>query len=223
VQAATSELQRATARLTPTNTNASGRVVTVSAPVDGVVLKRIRESESIVPASDPLLEIGDPHWPEIVSDLLSTDAVRVKPGARAMIEQWGGDKELAARLRRVEPAGFTKISALGDEEQRVNVVLDFVDSTAAFAALGDAYRVEVRIVIWEAAEVLKIPTSALFREGERWAVYRVEGDRARRTIVELGHQTGQEAEVTGGLAGDARVILHPGDTLKEGARVKKSS
>ncbi len=184
VQASTSELQRANARLAPTNPDRVGRVVTVNAPVDGVVLKRVRESESMVPAGDPLLEIGDPHRLEIVSDLLSTDAVRVKPGARAIIEQWGGDQTLAATVRRVEPAGFTKISALGVEEQRVNVVLDFVDPSAASAALGDAYRVEVRIVIWEAPAVLKVPTSALFREGDRWAAYRVDGDRARRTRVQ---------------------------------------
>jgi HlyD family secretion protein len=194
--------------------------VTVSAPIDGVVLKRIRESESIVPAGDPLLEIGNPRQLEIVSDLLSTDAVRVKPRARAIIEQWGGDKALAATVRRVEPAGFTKISALGVEEQRVNVVLDFADPSAAFAALGDAYRVEVRIVVWEAAEVLKVPTSALFRDADRWAVYRIEDNRAVRTVVEIGHQTGQEAEITSGLSANARVILHPGDTLNDGARVK---
>jgi HlyD family secretion protein len=220
VQASISDLQRAQARLTPTNTTASGRVVTVSAPVDGVVLKRIRESESIVPAGDPLLEIGDPRQLEIVSDLLSTDAVRVKLGARAIIEQWGGDKPLAATVRRVEPAGFTKISALGVEEQRVNVVLDFADPSAALAALGDAYRVEVRIVVWEAAAVLKVPTGALFRDADRWAVYRVEDNRAVRTVVEIGHQTGQEAEITSGLSANARVILHPGDTLNDGARVK---
>ncbi len=220
VQASTSELQRANARLAPTNPDRVGRVVTVNAPVDGVVLKRVRESESMVPAGDPLLEIGDPHRLEIVSDLLSTDAVRVKPGARAIIEQWGGDQTLAATVRRVEPAGFTKISALGVEEQRVNVVLDFVDPSAASAALGDAYRVEVRIVIWEAPAVLKVPTSALFREGDRWAAYRVDGDRARRTLVGVGHQTGREAEVTSGLSDAAPVILHPGDTLTDGARVK---
>ena len=158
-----------------------------------------------------------------MADLLSTDAVRVKPGARAIIEQWGGDAALEARVRRIEPAGFTKISALGVEEQRVNVVLDFVDPAAAWAALGDAYRVEVRIVIWEAAAVLKVPTSALFREGEKWAVYVVENGRARRTLVELGHQTGQEAEVVSGLSEGARVILHPGDTLADGARVSERS
>jgi HlyD family secretion protein len=219
VRAATSELQGAVARLTPTNTNAVGRVVSVTAPVDGVVLKRMRESESIVPPGDPLLEIGDPGQLEIVSDLLSTDAVRVKPGARTVIEQWGGDKTLDARVRRVEPAGFTKISALGVEEQRVNVILDFVDPSAAWASLGDAYRVEVRIVIWEASNVLKVPTSALFRQGERWAVYRSDAGRAQRTFVELGHQTAQEAEVKSGLADGARVILHPGDAITDGARV----
>ena len=145
----TSELQRAEARLAPSTTDVAGRVVTVTSPVDGVVLKRVRESESVVPAGEPLLEIGDPRQLEIVADFLSTDAVRVKPGARAIIEQWGGDKALDARVRRIEPAGFTKISALGVEEQRVNVVLDFADPATAWAALGDAYRVEVRVVIWE--------------------------------------------------------------------------
>jgi HlyD family secretion protein len=223
VQAATSELQRAQARLAPSTPDAAGRVVTVTAPADGVVLKRLRESESVVPPGDPLIEIGDPLRLEIVADLLSTDAVRVKRGARAIIEQWGGEQQLEARVRRIEPAGFTKISALGVEEQRVNVVLDFVDPAAASAALGDAYRVEVRIVIWEAPAVLKVPTSALFREGEKWAVYTVENGRARRALVELGHQTGQEAEIVSGLSEGVRVILHPGDTLADGARVSERS
>ncbi|OFW17602.1 MAG: hypothetical protein A3H97_02970 [Acidobacteria bacterium RIFCSPLOWO2_02_FULL_65_29] len=221
VRAAASELQRAEARLAPTSPDLEGRVVPVTAPVDGVVLKRLRESESVVPAGDPLIEIGDPRQLEIVSDLLSTDAVRVTPGARVMIEQWGGDRALDARVRRIEPAGFTKISALGVEEQRVNVVLDFVNPVEAWAALGDAYRVEVRIVTWETPGALKVPTSALFREGEAWAVY-VFGadDRAHRTIVELGRQTGQEAEVISGLTEGARVILHPADTLSDGARIE---
>ncbi len=219
-RAASSELQRAEARLAPTSPDVPGRVVTVAAPVDGVVLKRVRESESVVPAGDPLLEIGDPRRLEIVTDLLSTDAVRIKPGARAMIEQWGGDRTLDAKVRRIEPAGFTKISALGVEEQRVNVVLDFADPADAWTALGDAYRVEVRIVTWETADALRVPTSTLFRQGNSWAVYLFgEDGRARQTVVELGHQTGQEAEVLGGLSDGARVILHPGDTLADGARV----
>ena len=222
VRAATSELQRAEARLAPSRLEAPGRVVSVTAPVEGVVLKRVRESETVVPAGDPLIEIGDPGSLEIVADLLSTDAVRVKAGARAIVEQWGGEKPLEARVRRIEPAGFMKISALGVEEQRVNVVLDFVESSpAARASLGDGYRVEVRVVIWESPSVVKVPTSALFRHGEKWAVYVIDAGRARRTVVELGHQTGQYAEVTSGLAEGARVILHPGDTLVDGARVRE--
>ena len=221
VRAAASDLQRASARLAPLSLEAPGRVVSVTAPVEGVVLKRVRESETVVPAGDPLLEVGDQSSLEIVADLLSTDAVRTKVGARAIVEQWGGEKPLEARVRRIEPSGFMKISALGVEEQRVNVVLDFVESSpAARASLGDGYRVEVRVVIWESPSALNIPTSALFRHGEKWAVYVIDAGRARRTVVELGHQTGQYAEVTSGLTEGTRVILHPGDTLVDGARVR---
>jgi HlyD family secretion protein len=220
VRAATAELQRAQARLLPSSPDTSGRVVAVHSPVSGVVLRRIRESESVVAGGDPLLEIGDPSRLEIVSDLLSTDAVRVSPGARAIVEQWGGDHDLHATVRRVEPAGFTKISALGVEEQRVNVILDFAAPSEACTALGDGYRVEVRIVVWEADVPVKIPTSALFRNRQQWAVYRVVGNRAQRTVVTVGHQTGQEAEITAGLAAGDRVIVHPGDTLTDGRRVR---
>jgi HlyD family secretion protein len=222
VRAATSDLRRAEARLTPSTVEAPGRVVTVTAPVDGVILKRLRESETFVPAGEPLIEMGDEGQLEIVADLLSTDAVRITRGARAIIEQWGGEQPLAACVRRVEPSGFMKISALGVEEQRVNVVLDFVNtSPPARMALGDGYRVEVRVVVWEAPSVLKVPTSALFRQRDKWAVYVVDQGRARRTLLELGHQTGQHAEVLSGLADGARVILHPGDTLVDGARVRE--
>ena len=144
------ELQLARARLqAPTS---GGREVAIVAPVDGIVLKRVRESESVVPVGEPLLEIGDPQRLEIVADLLSTDAVRVPPGAPVILEQWGGGQPLQARVRRVEPSGFMKVSALGVEEQRVNVLIDFVDVAAAARALGDNYRVEVRIVIWSAEQ-----------------------------------------------------------------------
>ena len=219
VRAATSDLARAQARLAPTPTVAAGRVVTVTSPVNGLVLKRVRESEAVVPAGDPLLEIGNPQQLEIVADLLSTDAVQVKPGARALIDQWGGTRTLDARVKRVEPSGFTKISALGVEEQRVNVILDFVDPAEAWAALGDGYRVEVRIVVWEASSVVRLPTSTLFRSGDRWATYVVSDGRAHLTFVEIGHQTGQQAEVLGGLSEGARVIVHPADTLVDAARV----
>lgn len=222
VRAADAEVDRARARAATPSSGArqdGSAPVLVRAPVEGVVLQRLRESEAVVRAGEPLVEIGNPSQLEIVTDLLSTDAVRVAPGARAEIEQWGGDQALDAVVRRVEPAGFTKISALGVEEQRVNVILDLVDAGETCATLGDAYRVEARIVLWEAMDVLKVPTNALFRDGTQWAVYVANGGRARRTIVELGHQTGQEAEVTSGLKEGEAVVVHPGDLLYDGARI----
>jgi HlyD family secretion protein len=220
VKAAEADLRRAEARLAPEAAAPTARAVPIRSPAAGVVLRRLRESEAVVPAGDPILEIGDPQQLEIVSDLLSTDAVRVKPEAPALIEQWGGSHVLDARVRRVEPSGFTKISALGVEEQRVNVILDFADPAGAWRALGDAYRVEVRIVTWQADAVLKVPTSALFRENARWAVYLIQDGRARLTSVEIGHQNGQEAEVRAGLGEGDEVIVHPGDTIADGTRVR---
>lgn len=220
VLAAAAEIERARARLaTAPARSGSGREVSVVAPVDGVVLRRIRESETVVPAGDPLVEIGDPARLEIVVDLLSGDAVRVKPGARALVDQWGGERTLEARVRRVEPSGFTKISALGVEEQRVNVILEFVDPVEAWKALGDGYRVEPRIVLWESENVLKVPTGALLRTGERWGVYLIRDGRAALTPITIGHQNGQEAEVVAGLDPGAVLILHPGDTIADGVRV----
>ncbi|MDP1571089.1 MAG: efflux RND transporter periplasmic adaptor subunit [Vicinamibacterales bacterium] len=215
---AASDLARAEARLRPTGTE-RGRVLAVTAPVDGVVLRRLRESEGVVPAGEPLVEIGDPADLEIIADLLSTDAVRVQPGAAVLIDQWGGDTVLRARVRRIEPAGFTKISALGVEEQRVYVVMDFEDPAEAWARLGDGYRVEVRIVVHDAADVVSVPISALFRRGDAWAVFVVEAGRARVTTVTLGARNQRQAEVTGGLSPGTQVVLHPGDTLTDGARV----
>jgi HlyD family secretion protein len=220
VRTASAEVERARARATPSVSQRGEGIVAVRAPSAGVVLKRLRESESIVPAGEPLLEIGDPRQIEIVADVLSTDAVRVRPGARAIVEQWGGEAALSATVRRVEPGGFTKVSALGVEEQRVNVVLDLNHADGADCAeLGDAYRVETRIVLWEGEQVLKVPTNALFRHETRWAVYVASDQRARLTVVELGHQTGQEAEVTSGLSEGTKVIVHPGDLLRDGSRI----
>jgi HlyD family secretion protein len=219
VGSAVAELARAEARAGNPSAGRTG-IVTARAPVDGVVLRRLRESESVVPAGEPLVEIGEPGELEIVSDLLSTDAARVRPGARAMVDQWGSGTSLAAIVRRIEPSGFTKVSALGVEEQRVNVILDLLDAGHEDAVLGDAYRVEVRIVLSEAADVLKVPTAALFRHGQdQWAVYAVREGRAFITPVEIGRQTGREAEVLQGLAERTRVIVHPADALTDGARV----
>lgn len=215
---ASSEVARAEARLAM-HAGGSGRVLTVTAPIDGVVLRRWRESEGVVPAGEPLVELGDPDDLEVVADLLSTDAVRVAPGAAVLIEQWGGDAPLRGTVRRIEPAGFTKISALGVEEQRVNVVIDFDPASSEWRRLGDGYRVEVRIVTWEAADVLAVPTSALFRHGDDWAVFVVEAGRVRVAPVQLGPRNQTHAEVIGGLTAGARVVLHPGDTLVDGARV----
>jgi len=220
VRASRSEVERAEARLRPTTPDGAGRVVTVTAPIDGVVLRRVRESESVVPAGEALLELGNPQQLEIVSDLLSTDAVRVQPGSRVLVEQWGGSEVIQARVRRIEPSGFTKISALGVEEQRVNVIMDFVDPAEAWKALGDGYRVEVRIVIWEEADALLVPTSALFRQGDAWAVYVVAEDRVQLRTVEIGRQTGQEAQVLSGVEQGATVVVHPPDTLADGTGVE---
>jgi HlyD family secretion protein len=219
VRIASAELERARARIATSAPRSDAGAVVVRAPVDGVVLHRHRESESVVPAGEPLVEIGDPQELEIVTDLLSTDAVHVAPGARATIEQWGGESALAATVRRVEPSGFTKVSALGVEEQRVNVILEFDDTGEDCAPLGDGYRVEARIVLWEAPDVLKVPTNALFRNGSGWAVYVAREGRAQHTIVELGRQTGQESEVVSGLSEGDVVIVYPGDLVQDGMRI----
>jgi HlyD family secretion protein len=195
-----------------------GAPVDVRSPVDGVVLKRLRESESVVPVGESLLEVGDPTALEIVSDLLSTDAVRVTAGQPVRLEQWGGSEPLIGRVRRVEPSGFMKVSALGVEEQRVNVIIDFTDAAAA-KALGDNYRTEVRIVIWHADNVLRVPAAALFRQGDVWAVFGVENGRVRARVVTLGQRNATETEVTAGLAEGDEVVLHPPDTLADGMRV----
>lgn len=197
-----------------------GNVVVLRSPVTGVVLQRLRESEAVVPSGEPLLEIADPEKLEIVSDMLSTDAVQIKPGDPVLIEQWGGNRTLRGTVRRVEPFGFTKISALGVEEQRVNVIVDFDDVRDAWQALGDGYRVEIRVVIWQEKNVLKVPTSTLFRNGESWAVYTVdELARAALQIVEIGQRNAREAQVLKGLEEGDQVIAYPGDQIHEGVEV----
>jgi HlyD family secretion protein len=212
-----SELEAARARLAPPSS--SRAVVDVVAPVDGVVLKRLRESETVVPAGDPILEIGDPAKLEIVADFLSTDAVRIMPGASVLIEQWGGGQPLNARVRRIEPAGFLKVSALGVEEQRVNVIADFVDPPAAVRALGDGYRVEVRVIVWQEDAVLKAPVGALFRRGDDWAAFVVEQGTARLQPVKLGERNEVEGQILDGLSAGQSLVLHPPDTLKDGSRI----
>jgi HlyD family secretion protein len=165
--------------------------------------------------------VGDPSALEVVVDLLSADAVRVPRGAEATIGQWGGEGELAARVRRVEPAGFTRVSALGIEEQRVNVILDPVGDGERWSRLGDGFRVEARILIDRAEDVLRVPTGALLRRGEGWAVFREEGGRAVETAVEVGRRSPAEAEILSGLDEGARIIVYPGDRVADGVRVQE--
>ena len=218
------ELDRARAQLvSPIDTQAQHGMcecVPITAPVSGQVLRVLHESAGVVAAGEPLLEIGDPADLEIVADLLSADAVTVEPGQSVVIEEWGGPEPLNGRVRRVEPYGFTKVSALGIEEQRVNVMIDLTDPPARWARLGHGYRVEVRILLWEGEDVLKLPTSALFRVGDSWAVFAEVDGRARQRRVEVGRQNGLEAEVIDGLAAGEGVVLHPSDRVFDGVRIK---
>ncbi len=199
-------------------TGGEGCCIDVSAPVSGKVLRIIRESESVVLAADPILEIGDPRDLEIVVDLLSTDAVRVEAGNPVLVDDWGGPT-LQGRVRRVEPYGFTKVSALGIEEQRVNIIIDLTDPPDRWQRLGHGFRVESSIVIWEADDVVTVPVGALFRGDDGWAVFGVQNGRANLRPVEIGHMNGMIAEVLGGLAAGDTVVLHPSDRVLDGIRI----
>ena len=216
--AAASEVEVVKAGLIAVDADQRGatRLVTLRSPVRGRVLRVIEKSERVVTSGTPIIIVGDPHKLEIVVDLLSTDAVKVKPGAAMLLENWGGEAPIRARVRTVEPSAFTKISALGIEEQRANVVADFVDAPGS---LGDGYRVEVRIIIWESEGVLKVPTSALFRHGDVWSVFAVENGKAIRREVEIGHRSQFEAEVLSGVDEGAPVIMHPTNQIADGAKV----
>ncbi len=221
VEAAGHQVSQARAALLEPGTGSHGRgTLTVRSPVDGVVLERLRESAGPVAAGTPLLVVGDPAGLEIASDYLSTDAVQIRPGMRVEIGRWGGGDPLAGVVRRVEPHGFLKVSALGVEEQRVNVISDFTEPRSRWEALGDGYRVETHVVTWEGSSVLQVPTGALFRRDGGWAVFAIAGGRARLTKVELGHRSDLAAEILSGLAEGDTVILHPPDSVSDGTRVE---
>jgi HlyD family secretion protein len=193
----------------------------VRSPVSGSVLRVLKESEGVVAAAEPLVEVGDPRNLEVVVDLLSTDAVRVAPGQKVLVENWGGEGALDAVVRRVEPFGFTKVSALGVDEQRVNVVIDFVGPPERRSRLGHGYRVEPRVVLWQSGDVLRVPLSALYRDGAEWRVFRVDGDHARAVPIRIGHDDGLVAEVLGGLQPGDRVIAHPSDRVSDHVRIEE--
>jgi len=222
-QAAVFELEAAKARLVEpadSGTDASGkRMIVIRSPIDGVVLRRLRQSAAVVPQGEPLLELADPANLEVVADYLSTDAVRMKPGLPVLIDRWGGNEALRGSIRRIEPSGFMKISALGVEEQRVNVIIDFDDPRQAWESLGSEYRVEARVIIWESDDVVQIPTSCLFRNGEGWAVFAVDAGLAQRRNVTVGHRNGVAAEVVEGLRAGETVVVYPSGDIQDGVEV----
>jgi HlyD family secretion protein len=199
---------------------ATGGHIDVLAPASGRVLRVLQQSAGLVQAGTPLVEVGDPAALEGVVDLLTTDAVHVHPGTPAVIVGWGGERGIDARVVSVEPSGFTRLSALGVEEQRVNVIVAVTAPDEAWSALGDGYHIEARIVLWQAARVLKAPILSVFRHGPGSAVFKVEGDTVRLVPVTLGHRGALEVEVVSGLVAGDVVVVHPGDRVKDGVRVK---
>lgn len=225
VEIAEFEIEQAKAALLRTDSNDDNSEIAewsfpITSPISGQVLRVFQESATIVKPGDGIMELGDPADLEVEVDVLSTDAVKIPPGARVMLNEWGGDKSLEARVRLVEPSAFTKVSALGIEEQRVNVIIDFVDPPETRTVLGDGFRVEADIVRWEADDVLTVPTGALFREGGQWSVFVINSDNITELQpLELGHRNDDAAEVLNGLTEGDTVVLYPGDRVSIGTLV----
>jgi HlyD family secretion protein len=197
-----------------------GEQVEISSPVDGQVLRVLQESEGVVQAGAPIIEVGNPGALEVVVDVLSQDATRISPNAPVVIERWGGARPLEAHVRRVEPSAFTKISALGVEEQRVNVIVDIDEPKEHWSSLGDGFRVEARISIWRGDDVLRVPASAVFRAQDSWASFVVEDGKAVTRPVEIGETSGLQTEVLSGLEEGEQVIAYPSDSVRDGVPVR---
>lgn len=213
------ELQQAQAVLRR-GAGSSAEPLAITSPVGGKILRVIQESSRVVPAGFALMEIGDPTDLELRIEVLSRDGVAVRPGARVILEQWGGTEPLQARVRLVEPSAFTKISALGVEEQRVYVIADFVSPIEQRPTLGDSYRVEARIVTWENPDALRAPAGALFQRGAGWQAFVIDGGRAKLRDVKVGRSNGVQTEILAGLAAGDHVIVYPGDKVAAGGRVQ---
>lgn len=201
------------------NKDSHGQPLEVTAPIAGRVLQILHESEGYVTAGTGLLEIADPSAMEIVVDVLTADAVRIEPGAAATLRAWGGEGELRARVRRIDPAAFTRVSALGVEEQRVNVVLDLVDPHASWQRLGDGFRVDVSIEVWREENAVQVPLSALVRREAGWSTFIHDGDSVHLRPIEVGQQSGLMVQVRGGLEPGERVVIYPSDKVVDGALV----
>ncbi|MCX6953141.1 MAG: HlyD family efflux transporter periplasmic adaptor subunit [Verrucomicrobia bacterium] len=215
------ELQQARAILSRGGAGGPGGAepLVITSPVSGRILRVFQESARVVPGGFSLVEVGDQTDLELRIEVLSRDGVAIKPGARVILEQWGGPEPLAARVRHVEPSAFTKISALGVEEQRVYVIADFTDPLEKRPTLGDSYRVEARIVTWESAAALRVPAGALFQRAGSWQSFAIEGGRSRLHVVKPGRSNGVETEIVDGLAEGASVVVYPGDKVTDGTRV----
>jgi len=216
------DLEGAKAALTRAGASDGRRAekVTVRSPAAGTVIAVRHESEGVVLAGTPLLEVGDPGRIEVEVDVLSADAVRIRPGTPVRFERWGGDVPLEGKVRLVEPVGFTKVSALGVEEQRVLVLVEITSPRAVRMGIGYGYRLEASFILWEEKEVLQVPEGALFRTGNRFAVYVVEKGRAKARPVEIGRRNGLAAQMLSGVKEGEAVILHPGDTVSDGKKVR---
>ena len=217
---AAARLQNPAADPTASGNDGPGCCIEIRSPLTGRVLKRLLESQTVVPAGTPLIEIGDSNDLEISAELLSADAVQVRAGQIVHIDGWGGGT-IHGRVRRIEPSGFLKVSALGIEEQRVRTIIDFTDPPERRGGLGHDYRVVVHVVTWSGDNVLTVPIGALFRVGDKWAVFKDVDGRARTAIIEIGHRNNRVAEVTSSLSAGDRVVLHPSDRVIEGTRVEQ--
>ncbi len=224
VEVASYDLEAARTTLEYSAASASGEPaerVPVRAPINGRILKVHHECEGAVRTGQPLLEVGDPTALEIEVDVLSADAVKIKPGMQVLFDRWGGEQPLQGKVRNIEPVGFTKISALGVEEQRVLVISDFTSPGEQWQRLGDGYRVEARFILWQQADVLQVPASSLFRYQQGWAVFVIDGNRANRRQIKLGQRNGLIAQIVAGLEAGEMVINHPSDAVEDGKRVKQ--
>jgi len=215
------ELERAALLLTSSDDDTQGMELEIRAPIDGRVLRILQENSAVIAVGTVLMEVGDPHDLELIVDVLSRDAVKIKPGANVTINRWGGDTPLHGQVRYVEPSGFTKFSALGVEEQRVNVVIDLQEPAEQRQFLGDAFRVEADITLWHSDSVLRIPTSALYRIDDRWAAFFIENSIAIERELTIGQMNDVMAEVIDGAGEGETVIAYPSAQVRRNVRVRQ--
>jgi len=223
VDVARSEFDRARATLqnfNPVKKIANHSTVYISSPVSGNIFRIYRESEGSVGAGEPLMDIANQENLEVITEVLSSDAVKMKKGTPVLFKRWGGDAPLSGVVRIVEPAGFKKVSSLGVEEQRVQVIADITSPPDTWRVLGDGYRLEAHFVIWEGKDVLQVPTSALFRSRKEWAVFINDNGKARQRAVEVGQRNGLTAEIISGIKANEKVIAHPDESISDGTRIK---